>query len=432
MSAFPLTDAGTQINAGSLESEASIEERGALRALIPLPILLNSVARFLRKAETETAVFIQSLPNVDLERLDPDQRNCAICWDVFKLQSKSIKLSSLSERDSTPLQLPCAHVICKACIQGWLAKTGTCPFCRHQCTRREFLGNAAASQRDIRRRESYKEFAELAPHYLATIKPRINTYGEFAAWAFIDPSESLSLRILSLRILRLRAQWVIWNFNRFPTTLEERMLQGPDGRRLLMKLRAALAAGVPLKVIDYNEDEEQSDEAGDSTEDGDPEGLAYADTVEGEFEGLAYADDVLEEYGSTDEEEEPADDDDDDDYGGELLDESEDAATSISAAEREEDEEYPANDHNGWQITDESEDAAASTAAAAAVATMLEGVVKDLVNDDKDDDGDVAPGATEIDEEKKTRSVSLLGCAALISMAGLAISVTSRICTNTC
>ena len=438
MSAFTLTDAGTQINAGNLESEASIEERKALRAGIPLPILLNSVARFLRKAETETAVFIQSLPNIDLEKLDPNQRNCAICWDVFKLQSKSIKLSSLSERDSTPLQLPCAHIICKACIQGWLAKTGTCPFCRHQCTRREFLGNDAASQRDIRRRESYKEFAELAPHYLATINPQINTYGEFTAWAFIDHSEILSLRILSLRILRMRAQLVIGNFNRFPTTLEERMLQGPDGRRLLMKLRAALAAGLPLKVIDYSEHEEQSDEEGDF------EGLAYAGDVleeygnysedeaqsdeEGDFEGLAYADDVLEEYGSTDEEEEPADDDD---YGGEFLDESEDAATSITAAEREEDEEHPANDHNGWQITDESEDAAASTAAAA-VATMLEGVVKDLVNEDKDDDGDVASGATEIEEEKKSRSVSLLGCAALISMAGLAILMTSRICTNTC
>lgn len=49
-----------------------------------------------------------------------------------------------------------------------------------------------------------------------------------------------------------------------------------------MRLRAALAAGVPMKLIDYSKYLEQSDEAGVSTEDG-------------EFQDLAYADDVLEE-----------------------------------------------------------------------------------------------------------------------------------------
>lgn len=431
MSTFVSTDPATEIRR-YFEDKARMEDCAALRAGIPLPILLDSVARFLRKTETETAVFIQSLPDIDPETLDPNHRNCAICWDGFKLQSKSRISSSPSERDSTPLKLPCTHIICKACIQGWLAKSGTCPFCHHQCIRQEFLGDDTG---DIRRRASYKEFAELAPHYLATIKPEINTYGEFTAWALIDDSKDLSVHIL-----RLRARFMISRFNRFPTTLEERMLQDPDGRRLLSLMR----------VIGYSEDEEQNDEKGDSTE-------------EGEFEGLAYADDVLEEYGSNDEEEEeepeqPADDDD----GGELLDESEDAAASTAAAERGEgEEENPTNDdHNGGQFTDENEDATASTTAVATVATVAtavataileEEVVTDLVNEDKDEDGNVKPATTESvgeeeeeEEEKKEEktkktkkngwvSLFLLGFVVLMNIGWLVMLImTSENCTNTC
>lgn len=442
MSTFVSTDAGTEIRR-YLEDKAKMEECVALRAGIPLPILLDSVVRFLRKAETETAVFIQSLPDIDPETLDPNHQNCAICWDGFKLQSKSGKFSSLSERDNTPLQLPCAHIICKACIQGWLAKSGTCPFCHHQCIRQEFLGDGTC---DIRRRESYKEFAELAPHYLATIKPQINTYGEFAAWALTDDSKDLSVRFL-----RIQAQCVMRKFNEFPTTLEARVMQGPDRRRLLS----------PMKVIDYSEDGEQSDKEGDSMEEGGDEEQSDEkgdSTEEGEFEGLAYADDVLEEYGSTDEEEEeePAeDDDDDDDDGGELLDESEDAATSSAAAERgegEEKEENPTNDdHNEGQFTDENEDATASIAAAAAavatvatVATAMleEEVVKDLVNEDKDEDGNVKPATKIVEEEKNEEkkkkkengwvSLLLLGCVVLMNMWLAMLVMTSENCTNTC
>lgn len=80
MSAFTLIDVSTQIiDIGDLENEARIEERGALRAGIPLLILLNSGARFLWKAETETAVIIQSLRNIGPKTLDPNHQNCAIC-----------------------------------------------------------------------------------------------------------------------------------------------------------------------------------------------------------------------------------------------------------------------------------------------------------------------------------------------------------------
>lgn len=441
MSAFVSTDARTEI-LRYLEDKARLEKCLALRAGIPLPILLDSVERFLRKAETETAVFIQSMPEIDPETLDPNHRNCAICWDGFKLQSKSRKFSSLSERDSTPLRLPCAHIICKACIQGWLAKSGTCPICHHQCIRREFLGTC-----DIQRRESYKEFAELAPDYLATIKPESNTYGEFAAWSMIEDSKE----DLSLRLLRIRAQFMIRKFNQFPTTLEERLLQVSDGRRPLS----------PMKIVEYSEDEEQSDKEGDVMEEGGDEEQNDEkgdSTEEGVFEGLAYADDVLEEYGSTDEEEEeeeePADDDDDDDddydyYLRGLLDDGEDAATSTAAAERgegEEEEEKPTNDdHNEGQFTDESEDATASTtsttaAAVATVATAIleDEVVKDLLNEDKDNDKDedgnvnLKP-ATEIVkaekmEEKKKKKMKIgwvsflllvlinMGCLAMLIM----------------
>lgn len=377
MSAPAQTDAGTQIITGDVENEASIEERLTIRDSIPLPILLNSVAKFLREVKTEAAVFIQSLPKVDPETLDPNHRSCTICWDDFKLLQSKKKSSSLTERDSTPLQLPCAHNICKTCIQDWLAKTGTCPWCRHQCTRREFIGNDAAFKRDRRRRESYQAFAEIAHKYLTTINPRNISYGEFADWAFIGETD----------ILKLRAQWAVDDFNQFSTTFEEQMLQGPDGRRLLMKLRAALAAGTAMmEESDSSEDEERGNDVGNSF-------------MEDDFEGLAYAEAVLEEYGSTDEEEESTDDDDDE--VGEYMAESENAIAAVTAAAAMEEEEE--KDENL--------------------------VVMDVGEDDDDDN--VEPNDTEIEEEEQHPSVSLLGCAALISVAGLGVLMTSRVCTCT-
>lgn len=380
MSAPSQTNTSTQIITGDVENEASIEERLTIRDSIPLPILLNSVARFLREVKTEAAVFIQSLPEVDPETLDPNHRSCTICWDDFKLLQSKNNSSSLTERDSTPLQLPCTHNICKTCIQDWLAKTGTCPWCRHQCTRREFIGNDAAFKRDRRRRESYQAFAEIAPIYLAIVNPRKNTYGEFADWAFIGEAD----------ILKLRAQWAVYDFNQFSTTFEEQMLQGSDGRRLLMKLRAALAADTAMmEESNSSEDEERSDDVGNSF------------MEEDEFEGLAYAEAVLEEYGSTDEEEESTDDDDDDDEVGEYMAESENAIAAVTAAVAMEEEEE--KDEN-LLIMDVGED---------------------------DDDDNVEPDDTEIEEEEQHPSVSLLGCAALISVAGLGVLMTSRVCTCT-
>lgn len=387
MSAPAQIDTGTQIITGDLENEASIEERLTIRDSIPLPILLNSVAKFLREVKSEAAVFIQSLPEVDPETLDPNNRNCTICWDDFKLLQSKDNSSSPTERDSTPLQLPCAHNICKTCIQDWLAKTGTCPWCRHQCTRREFIGNDAAFKRDRRRRESYQAFAEIAQNYLATINPRNNTYGEFSDWAFIGETD----------FLKLRAQWAVNDFNQFSTAFEEQMLQGPDGRRLLTKLRAALAAGTAMmEESDSSEDEEWSNDVGNSF------------TEEDDFEGLAYAEAVLEEYGSTDEEEESTDDDDDDnddddDEFCEYIVESENAIAAVTATAAMEEEEEEGKDENL--------------------------VVMD-VREDHDDDV-VDPDDTEIEENQQHPSVSLLGCAALISVAGIGVLMTSRVCTCT-
>lgn len=394
MSAPAQRDAGSQTITGDEENEASIEERLTIRDSIPLPVLLNSVTRFLREVRTEAALFIQSLPEIDPETLDLNHRNCTICWDDFKLLQSTNNSSSLSERDPTPLQLPCAHTICKTCIQHWLAKTGTCPFCRHQCTRREFLGNDAAFKRDRQRRESYLAFAEIAPIYLVIVNPRNNTYGEFADWAFMGETD----------ILKLRAQWAIDDFNQFSTGFEEQMLQGPHGRRFLTKLRAALAAGVAMmEESGSSEDEERSDDEGDFS------------IEEDDFEGLAYADEVLEEYGSTDEEEEEDDDiddidddDDDDDEVGEHMAESEDAIASATVAataamEEEEEEEEEQEKEQNLIVMD--------------------------VGDDGDDSNSGEPDDTEIEGDEQHASVSLLGCAALISVAGLGVLMTSRVCT---
>lgn len=456
MSALVSTDVRAEI-LRYLEDKARMERYVALRADIPLPILLDSVARFLQKAETETAEFIQSLPDIDPETLDRNHRNCAICWDGFKLQSKSKKFlsSSLSEREITPLRLPCAHIICKACIQGWLTKSGTCPFCHHQWIRQEFLGTC-----DIQRRESYKEFVELASEYLATIKPEINTYGEFAAWAMIEDDS----KDFSLRILRIRAQFMIWKFNEFPTTFEERMLQISETygrRRVLSPMR---------RLIDHNEeDEEQINKEGDSmaneggAEEQQNERGDY--TEEGEFKGLAYADEVLEEYGSTDEELADDDDDDDDDAddddGGELLHESKDTTATSSGApemgEREEKENATNDDYNGGQLTEythsqmimypferevdtstastASASAYTSTSAVAAVATVStamleEKVVKDPVNGDKDEEGNVKLTTEIVEEEKgKENGWVCLRLVGFVVLGWFAILMVSEKCT---
>ena len=63
-------------------------ERSEIRDNFSLPILVGICEIILKGFESDFAVFIQYLPETDPETLDPDNRNCPICWSDFKLPSK--------------------------------------------------------------------------------------------------------------------------------------------------------------------------------------------------------------------------------------------------------------------------------------------------------------------------------------------------------
>lgn len=374
MSAVAQTDAGTHAaNGEDVVHQASIEECLMIRDSLPLPILLSALAVVLQKLEEQFATFVQSLPEIDLETLDPNDRNCAICWDEFKLQSKK-NSSGLSERDSTPLQLPCPHHLCKACIQDWLLKAGTCPVCRHQCCPRIGPKPTFGLEQWFRFREAHEAIAEIAPIFFDT-NPQNETYGEFDLWLFAGESNEYDTDDF-----KVRAQWAMDAFEEFTNTFGEFMRQGPEGRQRLMGIRAVLAARAAMEDRNREDDEEEG-------------------FMEDDPEGLDDAESMPEGYGSSDEEGESMDDDEE-----AFMDEGEDAATTAAAMEEEEDSMAESEDN------DNEED------------SMDEGEDFDEVGEDGDE-----WGIEEIEVDEQHTPATVLGCATMVSMAGIGILMASRV-----
>ena len=55
----------------------------------------------------------------DVNKLDPEKRNCVICLEDFKNGDKAINL-------------PCIHLFHKDCIKSWLKKNNCCPICKYK------------------------------------------------------------------------------------------------------------------------------------------------------------------------------------------------------------------------------------------------------------------------------------------------------------
>lgn len=250
MSAVAQTDAANHAaNENDIAHQASIDERLVIRNTVPLGILVSALAMLLRKLEADFNGFVQLLPEIDPETLDPNNRNCTVCWNDFKLQSEN-NSTGLSERDSTPLQLPCSHRLCKACIQDWLLKTGTCPFCRHQCCSRIGPEPTFEHEQLFRFREAYEAIAEIAPIFLAD--NFINdTFGDFNLWLFTDEADQHDTDDS-----KVRAQCAMDAFEEFTNTFADFLRKGPEGCQRLMEIRAVRAA----MEESGGEDEEQIDE----------------------------------------------------------------------------------------------------------------------------------------------------------------------------
>lgn len=377
MPAVAQTDAATHAaNEEEVVHQASIEECLMIRDSLPMPILLGALAVVLRKLEEQFATFVQSLPEIDPETLDPNDRNCSICWDEFKLRSKN-NSSGLSERDSTPLQLPCPHHLCKACIHDWFLKAGTCPVCHHQCCPKIGPKPTFEYEQWFRFREAHEAIAEITPIFLDT-NPQNETYGEFDRWLFAGEYNEYDTDDL-----KVRAQWAMDAFEEFTNTFGEFMRQGPQGRQRLMGIRAVLAAHATMEE-GSRQDEERVEE-GDFMED-DPEGL---DDEESMPEG----------YGSNDEERESMDDDDEG-----FMDEGKDATKTAAVMEEEGDSmEDSEGDDNEEDSMDESEDF-----------------------DEVGDDDDVWE-IEEIEVDEQHSPATVLGCAAMVSMVGIGILMASQV-----
>lgn len=377
MSAVAQTDAATHAaNEKDIVHEASIEERLMIRDTVPLRILVSSLAMLLRKLETDFDAFVQLLPEIDPETLDPNNRNCTVCWDDFKLQSKNDS-SGLPERDSTPLQLPCSHRLCKACIQDWLLKTGTCPFCRLQCCPRIGPEPTFEHEQLSRFREAYEAIAEIAPVFLAN-NPNNNTFFEFDLWLFAGEADEYDE--YDLDDPKVRAQWAMDAFEEFTNTFADFMRKGPEGRQRLMEIRAVRAAMEESGC----EDEEQDDERLDD------------------------ADAMSEGYVSNDEKEKPMDDDEEGFMEGEGK-----SPTAAAAMGEEEDSMDEGEDFDELGSDGDEED------------SMDEG--EDF---DEEGDDDTEWGFEEIEVDEQHTPATVLGCAAIVSITGIGILIASQACTN--
>ena len=58
----------------------------------------------------------------DINKLDPEKRNCVICLEDFKSGEKATLL-------------PCVHLFHKNCIKSWLKSKNNCPICKFELTR---------------------------------------------------------------------------------------------------------------------------------------------------------------------------------------------------------------------------------------------------------------------------------------------------------
>ena len=60
----------------------------------------------------------QTFTAIDINELDLEDRNCAICQEPME------------EGSEKPIRLPCAHAFGKQCITKWLLEHDSCPQCR--------------------------------------------------------------------------------------------------------------------------------------------------------------------------------------------------------------------------------------------------------------------------------------------------------------
>ena len=350
-------------------------ERLKIRDNFSLPILVGICEILLKCFESDFAVFIKSIPEIDPETLDPDNRNCPVCWSDFNLPSK-YDPATQPERDLTPLRLPCAHHVCNACIHDWLPKAGICPVCRQQFGPENGKYPTVDHEKWFRLREPYEVIAEITPIYLAG-NPINDTFGEFAFWLYAGESDDFDS-------LKARAQWAMDRFQGYTISLIEAMRLDPIGRQWLHKIRVGIAGRAPWKDSG-NGDEVGSDEGG---------------VMEESLDTLDDTDLVSEGYSSNGEEDGSMDDDEED----EGMDENEAADTAAAPVGEEED------------LMDENEDA---DTAAAAVGDEEDFTDEDEDSDEMSDDEDDGEYESELDEQHTF--VTVLGCAALVSLVGMGI-----------
>lgn len=368
-----------QIDAGTHATDAEdvlYQERLKIRDNMPLPVLVGTCEILLETFQSDFAVFIQSIPEVDPKTLDPDRRNCPVCWDDYNTQSKHDP-STHSEHDRTSLRLPCAHHVCKACAHDLLPRTGTCPVCRQQFGPQNDNYPTVEHEQYFLLREPYEAIAEITPIFLASNRKN-DSFGEFALWLFADESNDPDA-------LQTRAQLAMNIFQGFTFAFVEVMRHEPTGREWLEKLRVGII-GRGLMKDSNNEDEVGSDGENSDTN------TAAATVGEGE-DFMDMREDANPAAATVAEEEDSMDENEDADRAAAALGEEEKDPTD----EGEEFDEM-GDDEDEWEEdpTDEGEDF-------------------DEMGDDEDDWG------YEIEAEEQHTLVTVLGCAALISMVGIGL-----------
>lgn len=207
-------------------------ERIMFRMTLPLTSILANVEGALHeieKVDCETKNILQTT-RIDPALLAP-ATDCSVC-------GLTLNPARIPTVDLAPAhRLPCNHKICGTCLTNWLAKAGSCPFCRHRLTSRIFIDDEFDPRSEAYARPILEEIILQGRTYLQTDPADITFRGFYNSGANGETTEEFSQKMEILELL----------FQQYSTALEDFSLRSELGQNFKIKFweenAAKIAAG---------------------------------------------------------------------------------------------------------------------------------------------------------------------------------------------
>ena len=193
-------------------------ERLMFRMTLPLTGILTNVEEALHeieKVDCETRNILQTT-RIDPALLAP-ATDCSVCGLILN----PARIPDLASAH----RLPCNHNICGTCLTNWLAKAGSCPFCRHKLTSRMFIDDEFDPRNEAYARPILEEILLQGRIYLQTDPADITFRGFYNSGANVETTGEFSLKMEILELL----------FQQYSTALEDSSMRSELGQNFKIK-----------------------------------------------------------------------------------------------------------------------------------------------------------------------------------------------------